>query len=489
MAVTVAGFAGVFWQWQQAEGRRLEAEMSRDRAERARWVAELERKNADAARQAAVEQERQAKQARRLAEVEEANAMRRLYLHRIALAQSEWQNYRLGRAEELLDECPPEHRSWDWHYLKSLCHGELLLMQGHTDGVRNIAYSPDGEHIATGVGSWGVARQGELIVWNAMTGEPKYPRKIDATGAIMGLAFSPDGKMLAVTSLSWDGNKRGRVRVLDVETGKERYMLDKPGEEAHGVAFSPDGKYLATAQFDNRIRLWNADDGSYVHTYSGHTNWTFEVAFSPDSSMLASVGRDGAVFVWDVHNRSKQPVHTFPNFSDVRHVRFSPDGRYLAFSQWGQAVRIWNVASSPAVEVARHDTFGTVVGAFDFSPDGRRIAISSHDGSLRIIEAISGEELRTYHAHNGYATGVAFSPDGRRLATCGEDRIVKVWDALTDWIPDQTRPSAAVSYGITFTMDSANLLLPGGPNSTRPGHGNKTLAIWNMEDNRMLPVL
>ena len=66
-----------------------------------------------------------------------------------------------------------------------------------------------------------------------------------------------------------------------------------------------------------------------------------------------------------------------------------------------------------------------------FSPDGRRLASASHDGTVKVWDATTGQETLTLHGHTGQVSSVAFSPDGRRLASAGNDRTVKVWDAAT----------------------------------------------------------
>jgi WD40 repeat protein len=52
-----------------------------------------------------------------------------------------------------------------------------------------------------------------------------------------------------------------------------------------------------------------------------------------------------------------------------------------------------------------------------FSPDGRRIATASHDGTVRIWDAGTGQEVLTLRGHAGAVQSVAFSPDGRLLAS------------------------------------------------------------------------
>jgi WD40 repeat protein len=77
-----------------------------------------------------------------------------------------------------------------------------------------------------------------------------------------------------------------------------------------------------------------------------------------------------------------------------------------------------------------------------FSPDGRRLASAGADGTVRVWDAASGQELLTLKGHTSKVYGVSFSLDGRRLASAGEDKTVRVWDAdnrATSFLPLTTR--------------------------------------------------
>ena len=75
-------------------------------------------------------------------------------------------------------------------------------------------------------------------------------------------------------------------------------------------------------------------------------------------------------------------------------------------------------------------TLSTVIST-TFSPDGKILATGHFDGSFRLWDVNSGQQLITYQGHIGFIWSIAFSPDGSTLATAGEDTNIKLWDVVT----------------------------------------------------------
>ena len=71
---------------------------------------------------------------------------------------------------------------------------------------------------------------------------------------VLGVAFSPDGQYLA------SGSRDRTVKLWHVESGECTRTMEGHSKWVSSVAFSPDGQYLASGSQDNTVKLWSTPD-------------------------------------------------------------------------------------------------------------------------------------------------------------------------------------------------------------------------------------
>jgi WD40 repeat protein/serine/threonine protein kinase len=429
-----SGFAGIAWKWQEALDQ-ADAEQS------ARELAQAQRlKATEAARQA----ERQTRKLERA-----------LYLNNIVVADHEWLDNHVGRADEILQNClpkagGPDLRSWEWYYLKRRCHTQIVTLRGdaqhvayspdgkrlatangrkvtvwdtarwralwtragHTKAVSCLAFSPDGRRLASGSGDPGQRTAGEIIVWDARDGAKKIVFR-GHSKHITGVVFGPQGRWLA------SADEDEAVRVWDAASGKKALSLEGGRGGASSLAISPEGRHLAAAQV-KRILIWETATGRKSASLNGHSEWVGCLAFSPDGKLLASGSQDKTVKIWDLHNQME--ILTLAGHGEtVTDVAFSPDSQWLVTASYDRTVRVWYRGLEPLV-------FRGASSCVTFCPDGRHFATASFDDAVKIWDAFQVQEVLTLAGHQSSVYSVAFSPDSRRLASASNSTGVKIWD-------------------------------------------------------------
>ena len=432
--VMALGFAGVTWQWREAEDART---------------------TADAARRTAED---------------------RLYFNRIALAHEAWRGYQISQADRILEECLPtgdqdDRRSWEWRYLRRLCRGSVLTLPGHQYTVRGVAYSPDGRLLASCSGEWLKPVPGEVLVWDAENGELLHTFR-GHSQAVHSVTFAPDGRLLA--SAGFDTT----VRLWDLSHPQDPAVVLEHHAPVFHIAFSPKGDLLAAGCADQAVRIWDVPGRKVLRINREHPNNVFAVAFHPTDCLIASGGQDvEAVRLWDPGTGAD--VRLLPWEDDVRCLAFGADGKLLAAGSYRGALKVWDLSPGGA-EPLTHHLYAGAVSSVAFSPDGRRLAWSTGTGRVQIIDLRTGAEVQTLRGHDGAVCGVAFSPDGRRLATAGGDHRVRVWDAA---VPQEVQSVAQLGgwhYDCAFSPDGKSVALAKGISQSTPRR-DTLVRVWDLE--------
>ncbi len=329
---------------------------------------------------------------------------------------------------------------------------ETLRVEGHSQVVRGVEFSPDGRWLAT------ASYDRTVKIWPAVP-SPDYLSLEGHDQAVCALAESPDGRRLATGSLDQT------AKIWELNTGRLWKTLPV-GFPVVSLAFSPDGSRLATVASENSAKVWPLKEESQTLLLRGHTGTVMAVTFSPDGRWIATGSKDGTVRVWDAHS-GQSLLGLTGHTGGVYSVAFSPDSSRLASASADRTARVWDASSGRFLfQLEGHqDTVLRVA----YSPDGRRIATGSQDKTVRLWDARSGALLvPSLEDHRGGVVALAFSPDGRRLATTGpgsgfndpssREWWLNFWDAETGRHLFRFQPHANGTLAVAFGRDGTRLI-------------------------------
>lgn len=312
---------------------------------------------------------------------------------------------------------------------------ELL---GHESFVYQVAFSPDGDLIASAA-PWNHVR-----VWDGYTGEPlatfertgvvpKQPEKPNLghghVNKAAPLVFARDGNSL----LTIDTDERVRLRYSD------EMLLQ--GDEAVLVRYD-----LLTGEVERVAELSAHDVCANARPYLEVLLPELEIDGRPRRvNGRLSIGPDGAVAyagpAYDLLEPS-DPGRVLDAQSGgelefpiglAEGVGLSSDGRWLAVAERGQ-VRVHETAGGALVVRLLDESPSRFHYAAGFSPSDDRLAVGSDDGVVRLVETEHWQVVATLPPHADYVYDLAWSPDGTRLVTASGDGTLRLYDARP-WIP------------------------------------------------------
>lgn len=394
------------------------------------------------------------------------------------------------------------HSSWQWTKTWDTTNGNVLITLPESTRATDLCmFSPDGTMILTA--------GPELRLWDAATGEERYRFVGGHTRNISCCAFSQDGKWIVTgsvdhtlkiwtrpdsqreretssslgvvksCSISMDGTLvllagelDGRALLLNVPDGSEVLAVGTHQDAADIICgLSPDASKILTASSGNALEVWDRAVASPIATMEGHEKTISFCAFTPDGTRVFSASEDDTLRLWDAQDGRE--VIRFPQVGIVYKVAMSPDGARVAVVSGAEYGSDSNpVCTAYMWDLVEGRLLAAVEGADDFtrpefSLDGQRLVALWNDGSIRVIDALTGAHIVSSPGGDPFAV----SPDGRRIATrSGKDLVIL--DSSSGAVTARLLPPTSTPSRCAFS--------PGGLRLAATSQGGQMLEIWDL---------
>ncbi|NWT58431.1 NLE1 protein, partial [Erythrocercus mccallii] len=353
-------------------------------------------------------------------------------------------------------------------------------LEGHTEAVISVAFSPTGKYLATGSGDTTVR------FWDLSTETPQFTAK-GHRHWVLSIAWSPDGKKLASGCKNsqiflWDpatGSQIGRVL-----SGHSKWITCLCWEPLH---INPECRYLASASKDGSIRIWDTLMGRCDKILTSHTQSVTCVKWGGDG-LLYSSSQDRTIKVWRSQDVSEglplgcwhRGLGTLWGYKVSFHLRIANLSFILLFpfsvsEMKDRALQRYNEVRGQEPErlVSGSDDFTlflwrpaedkkplermtghqALINQVLFSPDTRIIASASFDKSIKLWDGRTGKYLTSLRGHVSAVYQIAWSADSRLLVSGSSDSTLKVWDAKTRKLAIDLPGHADEVYAVDWSPD------------------------------------
>ena len=311
-----------------------------------------------------------------------------------------------------LVSCGWDHTVRFWDLDSASASGPII--QGHSNMVTSVAFSPDGKSIVSGSGD------SEVRLWGVDGSAGRVLRGHE--GRVTCVAFSPDGCRIV------SGGNDTTLRLWKMDGSADPVIMRGHSKMVTSVAFSPHGKVIASSAYDATVRLWSSGDGTLRQTMNGHKNLVSSVVFSPDGSTLVSGGKDGTLQFWSLADDTvlPEPVRVWSREKEwFRSVTFSPNGELIVSGSCKDKDKISTNNKSQRFKtqkdkdkISTNDKDQTFNNKDQLFEEDHLVRLWKKDGSLIFTKA----------GHERWITSVAFSPCGTFIVSGSLDNTIRIWN-------------------------------------------------------------
>ncbi|MBA0740282.1 hypothetical protein Gogos_013497, partial [Gossypium gossypioides] len=284
--------------------------------------------------------------------------------------------------------------------------GQLLASGGHTDSVSSLAFSHDGQLLASG------GFDGLVKVWDT-SGNLKSTLE-GPGGGIEWIKWHPKGHLILA------GSEDCTVWMWNADNGSCLNVFSGHGASVTCGDFTPDGKTICTGSEDATLRIWNPRSGESIHVVRGLTC----LSISSDSTFAVTGSKDGSVHVVNIttgkvaSSWASQTSSTEGNPESIECVSFAPKFPWAVSGGMDRNLTIWDLQNSSPRFICNHEEGVTCLAWLGAS---KFLATGCCDGRICIWNCLSGECVETFKGHEHAIQSLSVSSNLEFLVSVSMD--------------------------------------------------------------------
>ncbi len=317
------------------------------------------------------------------------------------------------------------------------------VLRGHSEGVADVAFAPDGRHLLT------TSDDGTLRLWPLTSRSGERARVLHRQrGYLVHLDIEPGGRW--VVTASWSG----RVSITPLAGGSPR-ELHGFGAHTWDVAVGPQGRLVAASgawstEESNLIRVWDLESGEVRTVDRGQCGWPRPLDFTRDgrlvyvghSDLSEAASHSDGLQLWDPESGDSRLL-----LDGVMAFALGPEDELAYALDWpdrtDEKEKILTIEEVSRVDLRTGSVtklpLPFVYEGVRAAAVGRTVLVTGHvDGSVRVTP-LGGGPPHLLLGHRDQVWGLAISPDGRWIASSSDDTTVRLWP-MPEGTPFHTLP-------------------------------------------------
>ncbi|KAJ7104150.1 ribosome biogenesis protein Sqt1 [Mycena belliarum] len=311
----------------------------------------------------------------------------------------------------------------DLGYIWDITDGEVIVkLTGHTDSVTSVAWSADGEMIATG------GMDGKIRIWR-------------------------------------------RVGKENYRTWEFLTQLEGP-DEVMFLRWHPKGSVLLAGSNDSTLWLWQLPSGSTMQVFAGHTGAVQCGEFTPDGKRIVTACADGILIFWDP--RSPSPLFKLTpsdarfELDGITSLGVNPSSTLAVVGGAAGGVRVVSLSKGEVVNTLGGHTEGESIEAIQFvdlagTNVGAGVAVTGATDGKACIWDLSTMRLRSTLEHGDAVTTLLAhpAPKGYLLISASADKTLRTWDARTGALLRKHTGHQGAVLGATLGLEGSVVISAG----------------------------
>jgi len=262
-------------------------------------------------------------------------------------------------------------------------------------------------------------------------------------GAIYTVRFDSDGQFLMSA-----GEDRS-VRLWNAQEGTliKSFTSPKLTSSVLDLIISNNRKKFITADSDGRVHIWDTLSGIITRTLYGPRYKANSISWNKDETVLVCGSDDGAVYVWDLLSLSPHPSQILRDAIDSISQVLVAGPTVIAASVDGY-LRVYDFRNG---KLLLRNFNEVALSSVALSKDTRLFLVNCLDSSMRLIDRETGDQLLSYEGHinERYRIHSSFAWDNSVVLSPSEDGDVVFWDLVNGTVLHR------IKHGTGLTLASA----------------------------------